>query len=162
LNLIGCVLWVRAERASGRERLRRHRAADEKLRESMRLDPTQPAYRDNLRGNAVSCRVHFVGGAVAVAHLACAALPALLLGVILLRPARERMAVVALAALGAFGLTALLATSGRCALAVPLGRFGVPSAPQTPGERRLGRLELLGYGLLMLVPYAALVWVKGW
>ena len=50
------------------------------------------------------------------------------------------------------------ATSGRCALAAPLDCFRVPTVALTPREHRLARLELWGYGLLMLLPYALMAW----
>src|SRR5439155_22874626 len=75
LNLIGCIKWTDAEKTWGAKRLRRHRDADVFLHESIRLDPTQSAYRDNLRGNAVSCRKHVVGNGLALAAVAVAVVP---------------------------------------------------------------------------------------
>src|SRR5581483_2469773 len=56
-NLLGCVLWQRAERCGAvLSRLRLHREADRHLTEAIRLDPTTVDYQENRRNNAVSCR----------------------------------------------------------------------------------------------------------
>src|SRR5262245_36047856 len=55
LNLIGCIKWTQAEKLWHGPRLRMHREADVMLRESVRLDPTQPAYRATLAATPVRC-----------------------------------------------------------------------------------------------------------
>ena len=67
-------MWAQAEKTWGLKRLRAHREADAILRESIRIDPTQTAYHDNLRGNALSCRRGVVGNAVAAVAIGGAAL----------------------------------------------------------------------------------------
>ena len=161
LNLIGCVRWTQAEKWRGpiRERLRLYRAADELIRESIRLDPTQPAYRDNLRGNALSCRVHLLRNVLPLVCIAFTLLPmCILVGVLRPDPDGGKRAVPLIAAVISFLMTVASAPSNRCALAAPLDRFRVPTAPQSPHEHGLGRRELYGYALLLLLPYGALVW----
>ena len=156
LNLIGCVKWTLAEQAWGRKRLQLHRAADELIRGAMRLDPSQSAYRDNLRGNARSCRVNLLTGLLLAGGMLLSLIPVLGLGVVLLIPDRHRLAALAVVTLVVLATAAAVAGSERCALATPLDWFGAPAVPLDPRERRLGRLELGLCGLLFLVPYIVL------
>lgn len=160
LNLVGCVKWTQAEKTWGRERLRLHREADTNLRKSIRIDPTQSAYHDNLRGNAVSCRVHLLSIAVPVTFFAVTVLPLLVFAIGVMRHVNYDKAVeTPLGAIALSGLVAAVAVSNTCALALPLGRFRVPTVPITSRERWLARLELSGYGLLVLAAYGFAVFV---
>lgn len=163
LNLIGCIKWTAAEKTWGVKRLRGHRDADAMLRESIRLDPTQPAYRDNLRGNAVSCRVHLVGNAVSLAYVLLTGIPvgAFTLGVVR-HWSQPYATITALFTVAAFAVVAVVAVSDRCALWAPLGRLRAPTVPLTARERRLAKLEIAGYALLMLFPYGIAGWAMLW
>jgi tetratricopeptide (TPR) repeat protein len=159
LNLIGCVRWSRAEKSHGRKRLREHRAADALLRDSIRLDPTQPAYRDNLRGNAASCRKYLVTNGLTLVAIAAVLVP--LLGLLVATPPGaplgQQPLVGLLLPVGVCGLLSLLfVQSERFALSLPLDRFGVPSLPTTRGDRLFARFCLSGYALCLLVPYLIL------
>lgn len=154
LNLIGCIRWSKAEKTWGPKRLRMHRAADAVIRESIRLDPTQQAYRDNLRGNVVSCRQHVVGNGLAVVAIAAVIVPLL---VLLFVPGTigGRRPAFALFPVGMCALVSLLfVASERFVLSVPLDRFGVPSLPTTRWDRRIAWLCLCGYAACLVAPYA--------
>jgi len=158
LNLIGCIKWTQAEKTWGRKRLRFHREADTIIRESIRLDPTQQAYHDNLRGNAVSCRLAIVTPLMVALCLVLCVIPVTLLALTVVHDIHAGTGGVAMVfslvivlAVGAF------ATSNQCALHFSLDRFRVPTVPLTARERLLARLELCGYGVLMLVPYIVLL-----
>jgi tetratricopeptide (TPR) repeat protein len=158
LNLIGCIKWTQAEKLRGLKRLRAHRDAEAILRESIRLEPTQAAYRDNLRGNAVSCRKHVVGNALTMATITSAVVPVCLI-LVLSSPADRPRATFALFSCGLFALLALLfAASERFALTLPLDRFRVPGVPTTRRERLFVRLALCGYLVLLLAPSAIAAW----
>lgn len=153
LNLIGCVKWVAAEQTWGLKRLRGHRAADAVLRESIRLDPTQQAYRDNLRGNAISCRRHVVGNGLSLLSIASVLVPLLVLLFVPGTINGQRPAFV-LFPVGMCGLVSLLfVASERVVLSVPLDRFGVPSLPTTRWDHRLALLALSGYAACLVAPY---------
>lgn len=153
LNLIGCIKWTSAEKTRGLKRLRGHRDAEVVLRESIRLDPTQQAYRDNVRGNAVSCRQHVVGNGAALVAIASVALPLLVLLFVPVVIGGPRP-VFALFSVGLCALLSLLfVASERVALSVPLDRFGVPTVPTTRFDRRLALVALGGYAACLVAPY---------
>lgn len=154
LNLIGCIKWTAAEKKEGLKRLRGHRDADTVLRESIRLDPTQQAYRDNLRGNVVSCRKYVVTNGLALVAAVAVLVPLLVL--LVPRPTAGRP-VFALFTIGGFALVSLLfIQSERFALSLPLDRFGVPSLPTTRADRRFAWLILSGYVACLVAPYVIL------
>jgi hypothetical protein len=158
LNLIGCIKWTEAEKTWSLKRLRLHRAADAILRDSVRLDPTQSAYRDNVRGNAVSCRKHVVSNAASFVAVAAALVP---IGLILAlsSPADRPNATFALFSCAAAILLSLLfVASERFALTLPLDRFRVPGVPTTAGDRLFAKLALCAYLTLLLVPYGVAAW----
>jgi tetratricopeptide (TPR) repeat protein len=158
LNLVGCIKWTEAEKTWGLKRLRLHRGADAVLRESIRLDPTQTAYHDNLRANAVSCRKHVVGNALVLVAVAVALLP---LGAILSLPvsAAPQRYVFGLLACAASILLALMAAAGeRVVNDLPLDRYNVPSVPTTPRDRFLARLAFGAYCAFVLAPYGIAAW----
>lgn len=158
LNLIGCIKWTEADKTWGLKRLRLHREADAMLRESIRIDPTQAVYRDNLRANAVSCRKHVVGNAATAVAVAVAVVPVLLiLG--LSSPAdrdRAKFAILlsALSVILALGFAAI----DQFNFALPLDRFGVPGVPTTPLDRLVVRFALSMYAFFVLAPYGLAVW----
>lgn len=153
LNLIGCIKWTSAEKTWGMKRLRGHRDADVVLRDSIRLDPTQQAYRDNVRGNAVSCRKHIVGNGLSILAIASIIGPLLALLFVPGTINGQRPALV-LFPVGLCGLTSLLfVASEQVVLGVPLDRFGVPSVPTTRWDRRLAWLALSGYAACLVAPY---------
>jgi hypothetical protein len=55
-------------------------------------------------------------------------------------------------------LPLVLVSSDWFVLAAPLERFGVPSLPVSPRRRRLARLAIGSYLMLLLVPYGVAVW----
>lgn len=153
LNLIGCIRWTSAEKTWGLARLRGHRGADVKLRESIRLDPTQQAYRDNVRGNAVSCRQYVVSNGAALVAIASVVVPLLVLLFVPVTVDGQRP-VFALFSVGLCALLSLLfVASERVALAVPLDRFDVPTVPTTRFDRRLALFALCGYAACLIAPY---------
>jgi tetratricopeptide (TPR) repeat protein len=159
LNLIGCIKWVQATWTWGPKRLRMHREADTYLRESMRLDPTCPAYRENLRGNAVSCRGSILVPLVIGLCLVACVVPVSVLALFVLRDIEAgKGSVAVIFSLLVLLITAVFATSGRCALVAPLDRFGLPTVALPPRERQLAVAELYGYAVLMLVPYGIVMW----
>lgn len=158
LNLIGCIKWTDAEKTWGLTRLRLHRDADAVLRESIRLDPTQTAYRDNLRANAVSCRKHVVGHGLVLVAVAVALVP---LGAILALPvsAAPQRYVFGLLACAASVLVALMAAAGeRVVNHLPLDRYNVPGVPATPRDRLLARIAFGTYCVFVLAPYGIAAW----
>ena len=135
------------------KRLRGHRAADVVLRESIRLDPTQQAYRDNLRGNVLSCRNHIVGNGLPIVAIATVVVPLLLLLFVPEASSGQRPAFALFPCAIAALVAMLFIASERFALSVPLDRFGVPSIPTARFDRRLAWLALLGYVVCLMVPY---------
>jgi tetratricopeptide (TPR) repeat protein len=160
LNLVGCVKWMQAEKLPlGLTRLRLHREADKILRDAIRIDPTQSAYHDNLRNNAMACRRNLVGIGLPLMHFAIVVIPVCVLSAVFLSDPDPFRAVCAGAlTLLVFGVFCAVARDKATALAFPLTRFDVPTPPQTEAERREG----LGAGgvlaFLALVPYALLIW----
>jgi tetratricopeptide (TPR) repeat protein len=160
LNLIGCVRWTQAEKTWGPKRLRIHRDADKLIRESIRLDPTQPAYRDNLRGNALSCRRPLVVIVLTLAFFAFTLVPVFALAIVLVREddPNKAPAVVVVCTLVALAVAVGLANCEGAALVAPLTRFGVPAAPVTPVEHRAGRVQLAAFAVLAVAPHGVLAW----
>jgi tetratricopeptide (TPR) repeat protein len=159
LNLIGCVKWTQAEKLLlGPKRLRLHRAADELIRESIRLDPTQQAYRDNLRGNTRACRQPLVGVVLTLACVVFVVVPVFVAANVVVRAGDPNKAeMVTALCMMAFIVAMGFANCQGIALVAPLARFGVPAAPVTPAERRAGRAQLAAFAVLAVAPYGVLV-----
>ncbi|MCI0700794.1 MAG: hypothetical protein L0241_06910, partial [Planctomycetia bacterium] len=163
LNLIGCIKWTLAEKHWGRRRFRMHRKADAVLRESVRLDPMQSAYRDNLRGNAVSCRRHFLRRALLILYLAVGLIPANVLAFTVLWSVNMAAGIVtAFASVVCLLIMLAINPSEQCVLAAPLDRFCGCSVPLSPKDYRDGFGALCEYGLLILVPYGVWIWAYLW
>jgi tetratricopeptide (TPR) repeat protein len=152
-NLIGCVRWDLAEKSFGRERIRLHREADVKIRDAVRLDPTQPAYRDNLRGNAVSCRRYILMNAAPLVCFA-AMLPLALVVLLVVHPKNDDWAIVTgVVALLTFLLAAMAAPNSAVVHIMPLERWEIPPTHATPRERETGRAEFGALVFILSIPY---------
>lgn len=163
LNLIGCVQWTRAEKTWARARVRRHRAADAALREAVRLDPAQPAYRDNLRNNALACRLHLLGTLFVSAFVALVVVPVGAAAALAVWPVSQpRAGCTAILLVVSFLCVAVFANTNEAALAAPLARLGAPAVPLTPQERSDGRSHLCAVAVATVAPYAVLVCVLLW
>ncbi|MBM3981687.1 MAG: hypothetical protein FJ304_15705 [Planctomycetes bacterium] len=135
---------------------RLHRAGDAALRDALRLDSAQPAYRDNLRNNALSCRLHLCGTLFLSAFVVLVVVPVGAAAALAVWPVSQPRA----------GCTAiLLAVSFPCVVVfantneAPLARLGVPAVPVTPRERRDGWAHLCAVAVATVAPYVVLVCV---
>jgi hypothetical protein len=154
VNLIGCIGWTESEKLRGLRRLRGHRSADAKIREAVRLDPAQPAYRDNLRGNAVSCRRYVLGLAMPVLCLLLGVIPISLLALTAIGGRHEERAFwVVMATMPVFLVSCVWKPGPRAAVIAPLGRFGVPSVPPTAADRSEGQGEWGAYAGVFAIPW---------
>lgn len=142
LHLLGCVRWEQAKRAlRPRTRLRLHREADALFADAVRQRPTEPAFRDNRRANALACRAAVVGwlaGLVAVGTVATLSLVAVATGWM----AEKFIAGLALASVGLIFCWPAIATAEIVLAVLPVG---VPMPP--PG--RLARWAGVGYCALV-------------
>ena len=155
-NLIGSVKWSLAEKTWGPRRVRLHCEADAAIREAVRLDPTQPAYRDNLRGNAVSCRNH-VGGLLPALYVLLVVSPVCLIGVVVM-PERGRDWLVTVVASISVLVVALHAANSRAFHSIRLERWNIPEVPMSAEERRVGRIDFWFLGVVMLAPWVVGAW----
>jgi len=160
MNLVGCIRWSLAEKTWGPRRLRGHREADAILREAVRLDPAQQAYRDNLRGNAASCRQH-VGGLLPALCILLVVAPVCLIGMAVISAQGRDWLVTVVATICAF-VVSLLASDSRAVQSLRLERWNIPEVPIPDEERRKGQIELRLLGLVMLIPWAIAVVVWFW
>jgi tetratricopeptide (TPR) repeat protein len=153
-NLLGCIRWTEAEKLWGLKRLRAHREADTLIRDAIRLDPVQVAYRDNLNGNATSCREHVVPNVLRLAFVLFSFLP-VCIATLVRYSHLKNYHIFNILFLSLIAASALCAFSGttRCWLAAPLSRFRVPAAPQEPADERRGRREFYTCVAMLFVPY---------
>jgi tetratricopeptide (TPR) repeat protein len=158
VNLIGCIEWTEAEKRWGPVRVRGHRSADARIREAVRLDPGQPAYRDNLRGNAVSCRRHVLDIALPVLALLLVVIPVALIGLTAVRHRAEvRMFWVVLSGVPIFLVACIWKPGPRAAVVAPLGWLGVPGVPPTEADRYEGRREWGAYIGVWAIPWGVAI-----
>jgi tetratricopeptide (TPR) repeat protein len=154
MNLIGCIKWTLAQKKWGLKRLRLHREADVALRDSMRLDPGQPAYRDNLRGNAVSCRQHVAFVCLPVLMILGLVVPILVLCANVLHDIDPGLTTgIGCGALLIAFVVCGVAPISMAAYAAPLSRWNIPEVPLTDKERWQGRAGLYLIAFFFLLPY---------
>lgn len=160
-NLLGCVLWNRANRAWWR-RFKYHRQADRHLAEAVRLDPGESMHRNNYVENAASARQCLIEriamvGAVTLGALAWAF--GTVLGV-------QHERVIAGAILFALGVLVSGGTVGRSkatALTAPLGWFDIPTVPVPEEHTLLGRLEWIPVVAVLatVTVVVSVIWTSG-
>jgi tetratricopeptide (TPR) repeat protein len=142
LNLLGCVLQERAEKAGwpGR-RLRLHREADVAFRYCLRNDPASQDYQDNRRRNARSCRKFLLTSVVGSVFAVFVVLGGALSRRVDQTGAAGGLGLLALIA-GTLTLALFLEKSPVFALAAPFpGRFRLPTIPLDAREARTGRCQ---------------------
>lgn len=158
-NLLGVVKWALAEEARFRRRIQLHREADVALAEAVRLNPSQAAFRRNLRDNAVSCRRYALRFLVPITAL-ISVLPVGLFTIVMLQFVADDTPFLPLIAVAV--TMAILSTSEASpatALWTPLKRFRLPSAPLERREIWTARGEVGAWLLFLAFPYAAVAWV---
>jgi tetratricopeptide (TPR) repeat protein len=159
-NVLGCALMERAEGRTPIGRVRDHKRAEEAFREAIRLRPSETAYQENRRNNAVRGRRYVLW--VLLIPLTILSFAAAVTGSVVAMGGglpKPGAGVIGFAAAAyAIGLVFLQTEAEWVILSAPVGRLDMPTVPLTRNERKKGFwLWLLVAGALVGAPAAA--WV---
>ena len=157
LNLLGSLKWSQAERRTTGKRLALHREADRIFLDAVRLVPTESAYRDNQRDNAISARRYLLSYLVVIAAFVLVVIPSFLFAELTNhQPRVEKPFLPASIAFCYLGLVYLIPMPLSCVLIVPLDWCKMPRVGLSRRERIVGRAELAAYAIFGLAPYGAM------
>lgn len=158
LNLLGYAKRGLAEATWGRARVRLHREADAHAREAVRLEPGQAVYRDNLRANALSCRLHLCATLVPLLYLVLCFVPVCALAAVFVYPVDSSKAVMLWIGTGVCLLAfCIFANTDEAALALPLARVGAPAVELTAQEQGTDLFTASVLAVTVAGPYAFLL-----
>jgi tetratricopeptide (TPR) repeat protein len=158
-NVLGCTLMELAGSGWTVRRLRNYRRAEAALREAVRLDPSDPAYQDNRRKNALRCR-RFILKLLLPALMVASGLLVVTAIVFAFKSGKGLSGVALMISLFTYipGLSYLNAEEPWFFLSAPLALFGLPTVPLDPDEIRKGR-RAWAVGIAALVGTPVIAWV---
>ena len=157
LNLLGSLKWTAAERKALGKRLELHREADRIFREAVRQVPTESAYRDNQRENALSARRYLLEYLLTGYATLTVVIPGVAFGRYAEHHLNNEFSYFPLAIALIYLIAVLvIPMPPSCVLTVPLGWFEMPRIAMSRRERIEGRAEWAAYAIFGLAAYGAM------